>query len=278
MDTSQLICEIGSTTGSWAHVSHGQLREVIRTDGFNPVAHPMKALERAASFVFERFGPVDGIIYYGTGVMGGYRQGVLGTLQHVFGDTRIELHSDLLAAARACYGNAPGVVAILGTGSNCKIYDGNHLQEGIPSLGYPLGDEGSGWQIGLALIRAYYYRQMPADLSDHFAPLLPDSREELIAYVRGAPAPNRYLASFATFAGDHIRHDWISNTVRNCLKEFVDLHIAPLQPQGPVSFVGSIASAFEDILREIILHSGLECGVILKDPLESLIKYHLTNE
>ena len=43
-------------------------------------------------------------------------------------------------------------------------YDGEKIIDNVPSLGFILGDEGSGGYFGRKLLQAYYYREMPDDL------------------------------------------------------------------------------------------------------------------
>lgn len=63
---------------------------------------------------------------------------------------RVEVGSDMLAAARALCGRDPGIACILGTGSNSCRWDGQRIAEQVSPLGFILGDEGSGpcWAAG----------------------------------------------------------------------------------------------------------------------------------
>lgn len=61
----------------------------------------------------------------------------------------------MLAAARASCGMEEGVVCILGTGANACHYDGENITERMISLGYALGDEGSGNYIGKLTLKAF---------------------------------------------------------------------------------------------------------------------------
>ena len=60
----------------------------------------------------------------------------------------VEVLHDLLGAARAACGKAPGIACILGTGSNTCLYDGNDVIDNVTNLGYLLGDEGKGGDRG----------------------------------------------------------------------------------------------------------------------------------
>jgi N-acetylglucosamine kinase-like BadF-type ATPase len=49
----------------------------------------------------------------------------------------------------------PAIVCILGTGSNSCYFDGENLKIELPSLGFLIGDEGSGSAIGKQLVRRF---------------------------------------------------------------------------------------------------------------------------
>jgi len=273
-----LLAEIGSTSGSWAYISkNGADAQIIKTPGYNPHTHSEYILERILINLKGDIGMPEQIIYYGAGVVNPEVSDMIKEkIMTQFEDAEVEVHSDTLAAARASCGSTSGMVCVLGTGSNSCLYDGKQITDSIPSLGYPLGDEGSGWHIGLAIIRGYYYRAMPQDLRDAIRELLPDSRAELLEYVKHSPTPNTYLGSFANFAGENKSHPWIRKNVRKCLDEFVIAHVKPLHPMGEVHFVGSIAWSFSEILEESLAAHNIRIGHVLKDPLDALIKFHIS--
>ena len=45
-----------------------------------------------------------------------------------------------------------------------------------------------------------------------------------------------------------------------------------------IGFVGSIAWFYKDILLEVIQENKLNAGVILRSPMEGLVKYHGNEE
>jgi len=273
-----LIAEIGSTSGSWAYIHKGSAApQLMSTPGYNPHTHSEYILERILIKIKGEVSVPELIVFYGAGVVNSeVADMITGKISAQFEDARIEVYSDSLAAARASCGTNPGYISVLGTGSNSCFYDGEQITDSIPSLGYPLGDEGSGWQIGLAMLRGYYYRTMPKDLTTEIKDLLPDSRVELLEYVKHSPTPNTYLGSFANFAGEQKSHPWIRKTIRKCFDEFVITHLQPLRPMSEIHFVGSVAWSFKDILEESLIRHDLQLGNVLKDPLNALIKFQLT--
>src|SRR5690606_16301542 len=121
---------------------------------------------------------------------------------------------DMLAAARAVCLNEPGIVGILGTGSNTCLYDGNNIAYSRPNLGFILGDEGSGSFMGKALITAYLYEDLPAHLSEKFAKRYNNiSRAEILENIYKKPFPNRYLASFSRFLYHNLKDPFVYRLV-----------------------------------------------------------------
>ena len=86
------------------------------------------------------------------------------SLTSFFVNANVIIKTDLCAAARAVYKDSPLFVSILGTGSNTAFYNGDSIDQLKPSLGYVLGDEGSGASLGRLLLRSYLYQNLPADL------------------------------------------------------------------------------------------------------------------
>jgi hypothetical protein len=70
----------------------------------------------------------------------------------------------------------------------------------------------------------------------------------------------------------------VRKLVRKALIDFLDTHVKNYDnyEELPVHFVGSIAFYYEDILRELASHMGIQVGRIVKQPVkpiaESLLK------
>ena len=79
---------------------------------------------------------------------------IITTIQRIFGGVNnAEICSDSMGAARALWNEDEGAVGILGTGSAGFWYDGTSISSRIPSLGYQLGNEGSGFHLGKNLVK-----------------------------------------------------------------------------------------------------------------------------
>jgi len=201
---------------------------------------------------------------------------VQNALQSVFQKAYIESNSDLLAAAHALFGNSRGVCCILGTGSNAAVYDGKCFSSKIQSLGYLLGDEGSGSYVGRMLLQSYLRNEMPKNLQLAFENQYNVDVSFVLENLYKKKFPNRYLASFAPFATTFAQEDFILNILRIAFKDFIKYQLDTLNfdKKLPVGFVGSVAFYFQNILKEELEKHSYLSGAIEQEPINSLVEYY----
>ncbi len=220
---------------------------------------------------------VTNVHFYGAGCSTDQKCNVLDTvLQDFFTVANIEVHHDLLGAARALCGREKGIACILGTGCNSCYYDGENIKDQIHSLGYVLGDEGSGAYIGKLLIRDYYQGNMPYEVQQLFREEYSPVLENILDRVYNHPQPNRYLASFCPFISKNISHPYLYNLVSSSFDEFFQKHVLKFEEAktSKIHFLGSIAFHFSDILKESANKAGLQIGKIYESPIKGLVDYH----
>lgn len=275
----KLIIDGGSTKMEWILLDGNAVTQRFITDGFNPNYSDIQTFEhlvRTQSFT-PHSNRIQSVHYYGTGCGSETNcQIIKKVFQNRFPEAKIHVTHDLMAVCHAVLGHKKGIACILGTGSNSCVYDGENITERAVSLGYLLGDEGSGMHIGREVVRTYFYDFMPADLRQQFDATYHLTREELIDNLYHQPQPSRYLASFAQFAGEYQKHPYIHDLVKGCLKAFVEASVLRFEgcKSMKVSFVGSVAYHFQSILRECLAEYGLTMGVVMQAPAEGLIQYY----
>lgn len=275
-----IIADCGSTKSDWLLLHGGRDQQLENTVGFSPFFHTTEEIKTILlTELVPKLKPetVKEVYFYGTGIHDEHRAEIVAAaIRAVFPKAKVEVEHDLLAAARATCGRNAGIACILGTGSNSCYYDGEKILDNVPSLGWLLGDEGSGTHLGKALLRAKFYRELPADLDAAFDEAYPEGTDAIKdrVYEKGA---NAYLASFTRFLGDNIKHTFIQQLVSNCLGEFLDRQ--PCKYGGyqlvPMHFVGSIAHHFQDISLQCMEERDLKPGVIVRKPIFPLADYHL---
>lgn len=275
-----LVCDSGSTKADWKYSDGVGPDGNISTMGFNPVFHKEQFIkgelqkDLLTNVDDEK---VEKIFFYGAGCWDKeLKEVVKKPLSALFPNAYIEVEHDLLGAARATCGNAPGIACILGTGSNSCSYDGKNVVDNVTNLGFMVGDEGSGSFLGKMLLRSYFYREMPRELATLFEAQFPEGKSEILNRVYNQPAPNVYLASFARFMSDQKKHFFIENLVYKAFSEFVDRNVKKYKGHlhVPIHFIGSVAFHFSDILQIVMEERVLNMGTIIKKPIDHLMEYH----
>ena len=277
-----LIADSGSTKTDWACVPEsGGRRIAFTSQGYNPNYISQEEMREdvlrslPAGFPREKIG---GIFFYGAGVTELQYEFIRSTLHAVFpAATEIFVAMDLLAAARALLGSEAGFAAILGTGTNSCLYNGERITQNIDSLGFILGDEGSGGYLGKRLISDFIRGEMPEKARLKAATVLGGSGDELIDRIYTQPFPNRFCAQYSRFIGENLHSDpYFLDLVLDSFRAFFRNIVSRSPPSRPCRFncVGSVGYAFRDILKIVAEEFGMETGRILQAPMEGLIDYH----
>ena len=276
-----IIADSGSTKTDWRVISKDRGLITKSGKGVNPFLWVQEDIN--AEFAKSLQGTDSGIeeiYFYGAGCSNEANKNKIRTaLALLFPDALITIEHDMLAAARALCQHDKGLVGILGTGSNACSYDGTKIDIQQPSLGYLLGDEGSGNHIGRTLIKSWLYGKMPEDLQAELEKSYEMDKNTFLKELYALPRPNTYLASFARFVGDHSDLPFMIGIIRECLGEFLDQHIVPLVDGRavPCHFIGSVARHFSDQLRYVAEERGLVLGQIAASPMPGLLKFHGIN-
>jgi glucosamine kinase len=278
-----LLADSGSTKTDWTLIdTETGNYTAYSTIGFNPyLIDSVSILLELEQMLVPQLSSTDilTIYFYGAGCSTPNKKGiVLEALQKAFPQTQsFFIDHDLLGSARALLGNKKGFAAILGTGANTCIYNGTDCEPNIDSLGYLLGDEGSGCYIGKKLIRDYMRKQMPDALRTRFKERFNiESHEQVFNTLYNAPRPNRYLASFCKFTDEYTNHPYINQVVSEAFTDFFTQLVSKYPNYTDYSFncVGSVAFYFKDILTQVAEAHNMKIGRIIQSPMEGLIEFH----
>ena len=276
-----LIADGGSTKCSWCQLDDAHNRVYFNTEGYNPDFMDTTAIVASLTQHLPSTLPheeVSDVYFYGAGVSSIQKGEVIAAaLRQLFPKAKAHVTEDLLAAARALLGRKPGFAAILGTGTNSCLYDGEKITYNVDSLGYFLGDEGSGSFFGKRLLRDYLRGLLPDGLQEIFRKTYQlGSRNDILDRLYNQPLPNRFLASFSKFAYDH-------NTVSYCREIVLDgfetffqnlvLHY-PRYQEYSFNCIGSVGYNFRDVLTQVAKSHGMEVGKIIRSPIDDLVAYH----
>ena len=267
---SILIADSGSTKCDWCFVHKGK-RNFITTMGISPYFLSSEQMdELIRKEVFPKIAAkVNNIYFYGTG-MGEKTnvQNLKKVFRKIFPSAEISVSDDMHGAAISVCGDGKGVVSILGTGSSSCYYNGKKIAISRFGLGYVLGDEGSGSYFGKKVLQHYLYEVFDDELMAKFALQYNLTRADILNNVYRQPFANRYLATFTMFLAENRGHYIIENIIEDGINDFVHNHIYKFSESWkmPVSFVGSVANGFKDLIQAVCESSGLDCGKIIHKP------------
>ena len=275
------IVDGGSTKCDWVILENsGKISQKTESIGFNPNIInadliPQEIEKNPHLFLIKN--QLDYIYFYGSGC--GTVENALFVetqLQKVFPYAKVTVKEDLTAAAYAAYNGKPAIVCILGTGSNSCYFDGESIRRDLPSLGFLIGDEGSGSALGKHLVRRFFMKKLPQDLHQEFVEAYHLTIEDAIKNMYHNPRANAYLAEFNKFVVQRKQHPYFQNMVFDEMKNFFEYQVLPYEEarEAEINFIGSIAYYYEDVLRAAAAELNLTVGHIVQKPIESLVEYH----
>ena len=290
-----LIADSGSTKTTWMEVETGNK---VVTEGLNPHFTSDEDFLAACTMIGtltsrrHTTSATDGrgdsdtplaVFFYGAGCGSEVqRQRVKTLLQKAFDTMQVEVETDMLGACRAVCGDQPGLVGILGTGSNACYYDGKKIKYKAISTGYILGDFGSANHVGRVLLNDYLTHHMSPNLRSKFRKTYQMSDDQLMDALYHQPHPNRFLASLAPFAVQNISNFYFYKIISNTLVDWwIEVLLKLTQkvdnPEIKLHIVGGYAKAIEPTLRYWMEDCGATVGTVMADPIEGLRDYHKAN-
>lgn len=280
-----LIADGGSTKCDWVLLdASGEVVLKTRTEGLNPAVFPEEELFRRIQFNLDLKNIVESVKkvdFYGAGCGTSTPSNIIKkVIQQQFSKAEITINEDTLAAVYAVT-SQPGIVCVLGTGSNSCYYDGTNIHSSAVSLGYILMDEASGNYFGKRLIRDYFYNKMPSELVLKFEERFELNADIIKMNLYKKPNPNAYLASFAEFifTSEEV-NGYFYKLISEGMSKFIENRILCFKEaqQVPIHFVGSIAHFSKDIIRDCLKPYHLELGSIVRRPIDGLINHYKNNK
>lgn len=269
-----IVGDAGGTGTDWRLVIEDEITQ-IRTIGFNAYTHSMDNLLsdilKQESFKKNNHLPV---FFYAAGVETEAQRVDIAEALSGFFSGPIQVENDLLAVARALCGDNEGYVGILGTGSNACHYDGTNVNNVSASLGYILGDEGSGAYLGKKLLAGIYRERFDEHILKEFKKQFAYSSSESIHILYNEPKPNHFLASFAKFVHAHRMSPEMFQLIHHSFQAYYEAFLIDVSHSIPIHFSGSIAWAFGDQLRKVVNEKGLTVQNIVQSPIAGLVLYH----
>jgi len=279
-----LIADGGSTKCDWILLNNeGEQIFKTRSKGLNPAVFKEAVLEERLAENPELAGvkdTIEKVHFFGAGCGTPTPTKLLHEIiSNYFSNAgEVKVMEDTIAAVYAAT-TEPGIVCILGTGSNSCYFDGKNVTQSVASLGYILMDEASGNYFGKRLIRDYYYKRMPPEIAEKFEQKFDLDSDSIKMNLYRKDNPNTYLAHFAEFIFTNERNGYFYKLVHEGLSDFVHSRVLsyPQVNSVPVHFIGSIAYFSQDIIKAVLQPYGIKVGNIVRRPIDGLIDHYRKN-
>ena len=270
----KIIVDIGGTKGRWVLVDK-KIIKIVETDGYNPYSCKRSSLEKIIISIKSSFSnyKIDEIIYYGAGINNQEtKESVKDLLKKHFKNIKIDVFSDLLGSCRALCKNEKGIVSILGTGSNSCYYDGNEINMQINSLGYLLGDEGSGYALGRRFLKKLLRNELNDKISRNIEAIYKIRNDNYkILYEKDS---NKLISMLAKFINQNKNDKIISKLISDHFKYYFDEIICKYNSTN-LYLSGSIAYFFQNEIINVSQLYNINVVKIIKDPINHLVDFHV---
>lgn len=274
-----IIVESGATKSAWRILdSDGNIvREFFRM-GMNVSTMRMEDVIGVISEAFlseELYGCTEFYLYTAGVVTESVRKIISEHIRSISDIESIDVQDDLVGAARAVCGRQPGIVAILGTGSNACFYDGESVIRKVYSGGFIIGDEGSAATLGKLFLSDFIKNLVPADVAEDFSKEFKSDYASIVEGVYRSESPSGYLGSLAPFIVRHKDNPYIRSLIYGNFEAFADRILLKYDVENyPVGVVGGFGYACREIVEPLMAAKGVRLSCIMKAPIEGLCKYH----
>ena len=277
----KVIADCGATKSEWVVIRSNGSASRFTTKGVNVSTMSAAAIKDIISEAGEKISVAEQsaaeVYLYMAGIPSEeLKETIFSTLQHSFPVASLEIRSDLLGAARAACGHQPGIAAIIGTGSNSCMYDGNDIAKRVYSCGFILGDEGSAATLGKLFIADFLKGLIPAEIASEFSSRYPSDYATIVANIyKSEGSPSGYLGSFAPFILEHYGNPYIKELVDGNFRSLLRRAIKQYDTDKyAVGVVGGFGFALKDILSRIAEEEGVRISRFIKNPIDGLLEYH----
>ena len=279
----KIFADSGSTKTNWIITNNdGKILTNFKTIGLNPY---FVITEKIIEHIDNNFPKedyistkIEKVFFYGSGCASVDNfQHLQIALKQYFTNAEINIFSDMLGTARAIFKNSEGIAAIMGTGTNSCLYNGKDIVQNAISLGYILGDEGSGAHIGKIFVKQYLEQKLDKNLIEKIKTETGSNITSILSAVYSEPHPNRFLANFCTFIKNNIQHQQLRDIVIKSFAEFFEKYILIYENyrKYPIGFCGSIALNFKEELLETAKKYNAQNIIFIENPLIELVNFHI---
>lgn len=277
-----LVIFTGSRYADWRLAEKGKVLHGFRTTGINSYIQDenfINQLLNKNTDLLYNAEKVRKIFFFGAGAFSKERQDKIVKIFSVFfKNSRTRVYHDLQASAISTLGDEKGIVGIIGSGSNAAYFNGKKTISNNFGLGYILADEGSTNWLGQHILKDFLTDAMPQGIREKIVDKHNIDRKVILDKTYNSPNPNLFLTSFSDFIYENRNDPYMSSLIKKGLETYIELYLLPLvdlYPDVQIGITGSVAYNYKDWFLELAKQYHLDIKVIVKEPIQNLIKYYI---
>lgn len=271
----------GSNYAEWRLFDKDRTIASFKTGGINPYFNDEKQIIQLLNKninLIHHAEEIKRIYFFGAGSFSAeLKNTVHNAFSAFFKFGKVTVEHDITAAAIACCKNSPGIISIVGSGSNAAWYDGKKVKPNNYGLGYILADEGSGNWLGRELVKGFMNETLPENIRKKFVQRYDPERKTLLEKIYRQKQPAVYLSSFTEFYIDNQEDSYIKSIIKRGFDKLMHTYLLPLHDEHPEAFLyfaGSVAAGFQNLLHEAAADANLKIATIIKEPINNLLTYY----
>jgi N-acetylglucosamine kinase-like BadF-type ATPase len=273
MKKSFLIADSGGTKTDWCFVDFEGEKVFFTTESYHPNLMTEDWIKLNKPF-WEKYITLENleVHFYGSGCLKEPNKSKVKNVFEIWGFKQITVESDILAAARACFGNNNAWIGILGTGSVLAEIENQEVKNVFGGLGFLLGDEGSGFYFGKLLIEKYKNNGFSNETTNELNSTI--GKENLINLNVTELESKDFISRISRSFSKSINQE-IQKLHQENIELFFEKYLPKTYKDLTIYFVGSYAQYNKEFIKENLLKRQLNFGGIITKPIQSLTEYTL---
>lgn len=269
-----IVIESGGTKSTWVFKSEIGEIQSVESVGLHPQELSADKEKIIHSLILNNSLGKEDVYFYGAGCESPEAKIKITSFLKAQGLEVKQVQTDIYAACIAHLGNSKGVVGILGTGAVAAQFDGKKVIKQTSGLGYVLGDEGSGFDIGKRLLQKKFRGELSEDLSDAINTYF---HNKSILHRIHEPDGRMCIAGLTKIVYDFSSDGLIQKILAEAFSDYCEIALLPLGRESPINFIGSVAYYFQDDLEKATLLAGFKMGEVKKEAVFGAFDF-LSNE
>jgi N-acetylglucosamine kinase-like BadF-type ATPase len=256
-----IVIESGGTKSTWVFETESDEIQAKETVGLHPQELSVDKENVIRSLINDNNLKSETVYFYGAGCESPEAKVKITLFLEDLGLNVIQVQTDIYAACLAQLGNKKGVVGIIGTGAVAAKFDGEKVVQQTSGLGYLLGDEGSGYDIGKRLLQAYFKGELSLGIKESIEAYF---HHKSILHRIHEPDGRMCIAGLTKIVRQFSSEQSVKQILAAAFSDFCESALNPFHTNSLIHFVGSVAYFFKDELAEAIRKAGFEMGEVKK--------------